>query len=264
MHAVDSLPSARAPDINSSPIVELRQYTLHPGKRDVLIDLFDREFIESQEALGMSVIGQFRDLDDPDRFVWLRGFRDMTARAQGLKAFYGGPVWKQHREVANATMIDSDNVLLLRPARSGSGFSPAGPRPPRDGSNGARAGLVVAGIHSLGERSAVAYIDYVEREVAPALTRLGAVVLAYLVTESSANNFPALPIRERERVVTWFAGFPDGTTNDGMIPGRDQLDVVLPAAPDSKQPMQILRLVPTSRSALTGSSRACATLPVPD
>ena len=32
------------------PIVELRQYTLHPGQRDVLIDLFDREFVESQEA----------------------------------------------------------------------------------------------------------------------------------------------------------------------------------------------------------------------
>ena len=59
------------------PIIELRQYTLHPGKRDVLIDLFDREFVESQEALGMKIIGQFRDLDNPNRFVWLRGFRDM-------------------------------------------------------------------------------------------------------------------------------------------------------------------------------------------
>jgi NIPSNAP len=96
------------------PIVELRQYTLHPGKRDVLIELFDRELVESQEALGMTVLGQFRDVDDPDRFVWLRGFRDMTNRAEGLSAFYGGPVWQRHREAANATMIDSDNVLLLR------------------------------------------------------------------------------------------------------------------------------------------------------
>src|SRR5882724_4235763 len=73
-------------------IVELRQYTLHPGKRDVLIDLFDREFVESQEALGMKVIGQFRNLDNPNRFVWLRGFQDMPSRAQALKDFYGGPV----------------------------------------------------------------------------------------------------------------------------------------------------------------------------
>ena len=32
-------------------------------------DLFDRELVESQEALEMKVIGQFRDVDDPDRFV---------------------------------------------------------------------------------------------------------------------------------------------------------------------------------------------------
>src|SRR5205809_2803409 len=105
------------------PVVELRPYTLHPGKRDILIDLCDREFIEAQEAVGIKVIGQFRDLDHPDRFVWLRGFRNMTSRAKALTEFYSGPVWKAHREAANATMIDSDNVLLLRPALPMSGFS---------------------------------------------------------------------------------------------------------------------------------------------
>src|SRR5437588_684380 len=108
--------------VTCCPIVELRQYTLHPGNRDVLIDLFDREFVETQEAVGMKVIGQFRDLDHPDHFVWLRGFRDMTSRAKALNDFYGGPVWKTHREAANATIIDSDNVLLLRPALPTSEF----------------------------------------------------------------------------------------------------------------------------------------------
>jgi hypothetical protein len=74
-----------------------------------LIELFDREFVESQEIVGMYVIGQFRDLDNPNRFVWLRGFRNMSERAEGLTAFYTGPVWKANREAANATMIDSDN-----------------------------------------------------------------------------------------------------------------------------------------------------------
>jgi hypothetical protein len=105
------------------PVVELRQYTLHSGKRDVLIDLFDREFVETQEEVGIKIIGQFRDLDHQDRFVWLRGFPDMTSRAKALNDFYSGPVWKAHREAANATMIDSDNVLLLRPAFPTSGFS---------------------------------------------------------------------------------------------------------------------------------------------
>src|SRR5438046_7278878 len=63
----ESLKQARSSQF-CCPIVELRQYTLHPGKRDVLIDLFEREFIETQEAVGSKVIGQFRNVEDPDRF----------------------------------------------------------------------------------------------------------------------------------------------------------------------------------------------------
>ena len=50
-------------------VIELRQYTLRPNKRDALIDLFDRELVEPQEAVGMTVLGQFRDLDHPDLFL---------------------------------------------------------------------------------------------------------------------------------------------------------------------------------------------------
>src|SRR6202162_2076120 len=75
-------------DASCCSLIELRQYTLHAGQRDVLIRLFDREFIETQEALGIAVIGQFRDLDRPDRFVWIRGFVNADARGQELAAFY--------------------------------------------------------------------------------------------------------------------------------------------------------------------------------
>src|ERR1700685_430705 len=94
-------------------VLELRQYTLHPGRRDALIALFEREFVEPQEGVGAHVIATFRDLDDPDRFVSLRRFADMAARVDALGAFYGGPAWQAHRSAANATMVDSDNVLLL-------------------------------------------------------------------------------------------------------------------------------------------------------
>src|ERR1051325_11593894 len=77
--------------LDPSQILELSQYTLHPGKRDTLIDLFDRAFVDPQEDAGMPVLGQFRDLDDPDRFVWLRGFPDHASRAARLDAFYSGP-----------------------------------------------------------------------------------------------------------------------------------------------------------------------------
>ncbi len=96
-------------------VVELRQYTLKPGRTDDLIEVFDRELVETQEACGMYVLGQFRDLDRPERFVWFRGFPDMETRLEALTAFYSGPVWKEHGPAAVDTMIDSDDVLLLEP-----------------------------------------------------------------------------------------------------------------------------------------------------
>src|SRR5947209_17467562 len=145
------------------PIVELRQYTLHPGKLDVMIDLFDREFIEPEEAIRIKVIGQFRDVDDPDRFVWLRGFRDMASRAKALQDFYGGPVWKAHREAANATMVDSDNVLLLRPALPTSGFSLESKERSRTGSNEVRKELVVATIYYFDAAVSAGFVEFFEQ-----------------------------------------------------------------------------------------------------
>ena len=52
----------------------------------------------------MRVLGQFRDLDRPDQFVWLRGFADMPARHCALEGFYGGPVWAAHRHAATPPM----------------------------------------------------------------------------------------------------------------------------------------------------------------
>ena len=204
-----STPSGDSPSARCCPVVELRQYTLHPGQRDVLIDLFDREFVETQEATGMTIIGQFRDLDDPDRFVWFRGFSDMPSRAEALKSFYGGPVWKAHREAANATMIDSDNVLLLRPARPESGFALGG-RTRRGG----RTDVIVATIYSFDTPVGDDFIDFFVREVGPLVTGAGASIEGTFVTERSPNTFPALPVREGEDVFVWVARFPDRSARD--------------------------------------------------
>jgi quinol monooxygenase YgiN len=238
------------------PIVELRQYTLFPGKREVLIDLFEREFIETQEAVGMKVIGQFRDLDDPNRFVWLRGFSSMASREQALNDFYTGPAWRKHRETANTTMVDSDNVLLLRPASPVSGFSFPDDRP-APGANEIHNGLVVATIYHLRSSAGDDFSDFFEHLVKPIITENGASILASLVTENSANTFPALPVREGENVFIWFTRFADEAAHEEHInalascwqqsgnPG-DELDRRLSRGPE------VLRLSPTARSLLHG------------
>jgi hypothetical protein len=237
------------------PIVELRQYTLHPGQRDVLIELFDREFVESQEALGMKIIGQFRNLDNPNRFVWLRGFRDMPSRAQALKDFYGGPVWKAHREAANATMIDVDNVLLLHPATPTSGFSLEGKTRPPAGSNEIQSELIVATIHYFNAPVDAAFVQFLEKIVKPAAIGSGATVLAYFATEHSENTFPALPVREGENVFVWFARFNDPAAYERHIAAltqsprwRDENSKEL--ARRFKRAPEILKLSPTTRSLL--------------
>src|SRR5438034_3847850 len=165
------------------PVVELRQYTLRPGQRDVLIDLFDRELVESQEAAGMAIVGQFRDLDDPDRFVWIRGFSSMPARARALASFYGGPVWKAHSAPANATMIDSDDVLLLRPVTARSGFPAPAEGRPAAGSILVSPSRVLVTIYQHDQPFDQAFADFFDHQVRPALIEAGATPLACLQTE---------------------------------------------------------------------------------
>jgi len=243
------------PEETCCPIVELRQYTLHPGKRDVLIDLFDRQFIEPQEALGMKIIGQFRDVDDRNRFVWLRGFRDMASRAQALQDFYGGPVWKAHREAANATMVDSDNVLLLRPASPGSGFSLENKERLRPGSNDVRKELVVATIYYFNAPVSAGFAEFFEQTLKPAVTDTGASILAYFVTEDSKNTFPALPVREDENVFVWFARFNNQAAYELHVAPlarspRWQDEISEELARPLKRPPEVLKLSPSVRSLL--------------
>jgi hypothetical protein len=238
-------------DLNCCPILELRQYTLHPGRRDILIDLFDREFVETQEAFGMRIIGQFRDLDNPDRFVWLRGFADMVGRVEALQAFYGGPVWKAHRDAANATMIDSDNVLLLRPARATSGFQLGQRRPPA--MNNSREGIVVATIYYFSAPIGAAFIDFFECELNPVLRDTGAPVLSYFVTEPSTNNFPALPVREGEHIFVWFSSFASRTAYEQFEAAfATQVELARKLTSQLKKDPEVLKLSPTSRSELRG------------
>ncbi|MFC3499870.1 NIPSNAP family protein [Micromonospora krabiensis] len=192
-------------------IVELRRYTLREGHRDELIDLFDREFVESQEQLGIAVLGQFRDLDRPDQFVWLRGFPDMPSRRTSLTAFYSGPVWAKHGPAANATMRDSDDVLLLRELVAVPVFD-------RDTDDA--------------ETVLYATIWYWAGPF-PDPTPDPDEALAVLRTEYAVNDFPRLPVREGEHALVRLTRSP------------------LPAdVPDGVLKTESFRLHPTRRSSL--------------
>jgi hypothetical protein len=228
-------------------IVELRRYALRPGGRETLIELFDREFVETQEAVGLHILGQFRDLDDPDSFVWIRGFDDMPARKRALEAFYSGPVWKEHAAAANATMIDVDNVLLLRPV---AGLEPAVNRRPAPGSTTARPGLLEITIYPLAVCMAEDFPEFFSGILEPALRENGIPVLATYATEHSENTYPALPVRDAN-VFVWMTMFDDeaaqASTKSELEQSPTWRDAISPALSRRLDGVrEVLRLTPTA------------------
>ena len=230
-------------------VIELRQYRMLPGRRDDLIDLFEREFVESQEAHGMSLLGQFRDLDAPGHFVWMRGFDDMAARKAALEGFYGGPVWQAHRAAANNTLADNDDVLLLKPPVTAARFD----LPPRRpiGANLGPASLIGMTIQALDGPPEPGFADRFEAEVRPALEAAGASVLGWMITEAAENTFPRLPVREGETVLVWIGRFADtAALAEHLVRAEraglgDGFGVV-----SRRGVIQRLRLAPTARSRL--------------
>jgi quinol monooxygenase YgiN len=202
-------------------VVELRQYTVKPGRRDELVDVFSTHLIEPQEEVGAAVLGHFRDLDRPDRFVWLRGFRDMATRRVALETFYTSDVWRRHREAVNATLIDSDDVFLLRPSP---GWALADV-------SGANVIVIRSATEPIPDDTATSLAE----QTASSVRAAGGELVAVLATEPSENDFPGLPVREGENVLVSIARFDD----------LEGLDAWLAHSADAAH---VLRLGPAARS----------------
>jgi hypothetical protein len=228
-------------------VFELRRYRLRKGARESLIDLFDRDFVETQEA---------EDLDDPDAFVWVRSFANMEARTRSLSAFYTGPVWKAHGPVANATMVNSDNVLLLRPDKNHPVFAARKSKRPDADATAIPPGLFIITICSLAPNTEAQFAADFDRTARPLLVEAGARIDATFVTERSVNGYPNLPVREGETVFVWFASFADEQAYANYLKAlsRSKLwsEEVFPSLDKQLwRPMEISRLTPTARSQLS-------------
>jgi hypothetical protein len=221
-------------------LIELRQYLLHPGQRDTLIKLFDAEFIETQEAVGMNVLGQFRDPQRPDYFVWIRGFPGLDARHESLTRFYDGPVWAEHRNAANATMIDSDNVMLLRAVTNNDALPLLRPETRDTQASTGLVYVVTEQVDTVDEKSIATF----RSATVTLLEQSGWHTLGLYATESSPNTFARLPIKTEPSVV-WFGS---RETNDET--GTSEATYV---GNRSRQEHQVL--TPTTRSLLNGTTK---------
>ena len=93
-------------------IVEVRSYRIKPGRRAEFIHLFETRAVPALRAHGMKVTGPFLDVENPNKFVWLRSFPSLEDRDRMKNAFYEGDLWKNELEAIAMQMLDSYDVIL--------------------------------------------------------------------------------------------------------------------------------------------------------
>src|SRR2546427_7931515 len=93
-------------------IVEVRKYTIKPGLRARFIDVFETRAVPAQRGVGMGILGPLLDLENPDVFIWLRGFPSLEERERMKTTFYEGELWLKELEAIAMPMLERYEVIL--------------------------------------------------------------------------------------------------------------------------------------------------------
>ena len=74
----------------------------------------------------MRIWGQFRDLDVDNNFVWMRGYRTMEERKEGLFGFYTSDIWKETSPQLGEWFAENPtHIHFLEPVSPGAGLDDA-------------------------------------------------------------------------------------------------------------------------------------------
>ena len=93
-------------------IVEVRAYRIKPGLRAEFIEFFLHRAVPAQQQLGIQIVGPMIDVENPNKFVFLRSFPSLDARDRMKDEFYEGELWKKELEGIAMPMIESYDVIL--------------------------------------------------------------------------------------------------------------------------------------------------------
>ena len=93
-------------------IVEVRSYRIKPGKRAEFIQLFETRAVPALREYGMNVVGPLLDVENPNKFVFLRSFPSLEERDRMKDVFYSSEVWTKELEPIAMPLLDSYDVIL--------------------------------------------------------------------------------------------------------------------------------------------------------
>jgi hypothetical protein len=202
----------RVKHLKDFQVIEFRRYTVKEGERGHFAEYFESYFPEAFEQLGAIAFGQFFERKNPVGFTWIRGFKNTDARAVVNASFYYGPLWREHAYTMNSLMVDSDNVLLLRPLSPERGAAVLPAVDPVKEEKGAQ-GVVVAQIFAVKANSVDAFAQQAEATFT-GYRAAGAREAGVLVTLDTPNNFPQLPVRTDGPYLVWLGVIKDNQTLD--------------------------------------------------
>jgi heme-degrading monooxygenase HmoA len=94
-------------------LVEIRRYTIKPGRRDEFVRFFRAEVMPAMEAAGMRILGVYVGVEDSQTFFYLRGFDSADQRDRQLNAFYQGREWLGGMRDRALEMEESFHVELV-------------------------------------------------------------------------------------------------------------------------------------------------------
>jgi hypothetical protein len=185
-------------------VLELRNYVAKPGQRDKFISYFETNFVDSQNALGGYILGQFRVEGAEDNFFWIRGFNDMASRSRYLPEFYRGAFWKQRRDYVNDMLVNNDNVHLLKPLSPSEGDDGAAVS---SNEFGKKKGLVVVDYYVANTRLKE-LIEFFRSKYLPFLKSNGISTTSW-VSELTENDFPGLPVFQDKNLLVTITPYQD-------------------------------------------------------
>lgn len=239
----------RTKHLTDFQVIEFRRYTTKQGKREHFAEYFDSYFPEAFQQMGAIAFGQFFERKNPAGFTWIRGFKNTDARAVINAGFYYGPLWREHASTMNSLMVDSDNVLLLRPLNPERGIPVLPAVDPVKEGKGAQ-GVVVAQIFAVKPNSVDAFTRRAE-EMFASYRAAGAREAGVLVTLDVPNNFPQLPVRTDGPYLVWLGIVKDNKTLETQFasPAERSMQPLLATGLLRTAP-ELLILDPTHRSRL--------------
>lgn len=91
----------------------MRTYWTKPGKRAEFLEILRTRSMPAHAEIGMTILGPFESIEDPDVFFFMRGFPDLASREPMKAKFYEGELWKGELEAILLPMLEKYEVVLV-------------------------------------------------------------------------------------------------------------------------------------------------------